>query len=122
MALAPKTSKDRKVLASIDIGSQAVQMLVASFSPDGKMEPINEYVAATHLGQGLPQTGELAQENMERTVAAAKEMQDIALKEGVSSIFVTTCSAIRDARNRSSFLLLCNQQLNIYPQLLSGKD
>ena len=111
-----------KVMASIDIGSQAVQMLVARCYPDGHMEPINEYVAATHLAAGLHESGELSEDSMSNTIKAAKEMQEIATQEGSSTIFLTTCSAIREASNKSRFLLMCNQKLNIYPQLLSGKD
>jgi len=111
-----------KIMASIDIGSHAVQMLLAKASPGGAIDPINEYVAITRLAESLQQTGQLDEKSMNCTIQAAKEMQDIAMKEGAQSLIVTAGSVIREAANRSKFLLMCHQQLNIYPQLLSGKD
>ncbi len=111
-----------KIMASIDIGSHAVQMLLAKACADGRIEPVNEYVAVTRLGESLPETGLLSEKAMASTIQAAKEMQDIAMKEGAQGLIVTAGCIIREASNRSKFLLMCHQQLNIYPQLLSGKD
>ncbi len=111
-----------KIMASIDIGSQSVQMLLARFRADGRLEPINEFVANTKLCESLSPDGAFSEAAMNNTVQAAKEMQDIAMKEGAVGLIVTARSAIREASNRSAFLLLCHQRLNIYPQLLSGKD
>lgn len=111
-----------KLMASIDIGSQSVQMLLARIRADGKLELINEFVATTRLCDSMNPEGAFSEEAMDKTITAAREMQDIAMKEGASALIVTARSAIREASNRSAFLLQCHQRLNVYPQLLSGKD
>jgi exopolyphosphatase/guanosine-5'-triphosphate,3'-diphosphate pyrophosphatase len=90
--------------------------------PDGECEYLNEYVAVTKLGKNLYYDGMLSDETITSTVNAALEMQSIALKEGAQNLIVTASSVVRDASNRSKFLLKCNQALNIYPQVLSGKE
>lgn len=97
-------------------------LLVAKCLPDGLIEPINEYVATTKLAENLAVDGTLSDAAMDNTIKAALEMQSIAMKEGAQNLIVTASSIIRNAKNRSSFLLKCNQCLNIYPQVLSSKE
>lgn len=111
-----------KVIAALDIGPHSVLMLLAKCVKGGGIVPINEYVAVTRLAEGLPEAGALSDEGIAKTVQAAKEMQSIAMKEGADSLIVTAGSSIREAENRSKFLLKCHQSLGIYPQLLSAKD
>lgn len=111
-----------KILASLDIGTNTVLMLIAKCGPDGVVVPMNEYVATTRLGEGTSTSGALAVESVERTIEAAAEMKRLADGEGVEHLIVTATSAVRDAPNRSEFLVKFHQRLKIYPQVLSGRE
>ena len=111
-----------RIAAVLDIGPAAVMLLVARCLQDGNIEPINEYVAVTELARNVSVDGMLSETAIENTIKAALEMQSIAMKEGAQNLIVTASSMIRTAKNRSAFLLKCNQSLNIYPQVLSNKE
>jgi exopolyphosphatase/guanosine-5'-triphosphate,3'-diphosphate pyrophosphatase len=111
-----------KIIAALDIGSTAVLLLVVKCLEDGSLELVNEYVAVTRLGENLYKTGVLAEDAMEKTVKAALEMQSIAMSDGAQNLIVSASSIIRDAENRSRFLLKCHQKLSVYPQVLSCKE
>ena len=115
-------STKERIAAALDIGPTAVMLLVAKCLPDGVLEPINEYVAATKLAENIFPDGTLSESAIENTIKAASEMQAIAMKEGAQNLIVTASSIIRTTKNRSLFLLKCNQALNIYPQVLSSKE
>jgi exopolyphosphatase/guanosine-5'-triphosphate,3'-diphosphate pyrophosphatase len=111
-----------KIVAVLDIGPDAVLLLIARYSSDGKIETVNEYMAITKLCEKLSRTGVLLEEAINRTVTAAKEMQAIAFKEGAQNLIVTASSIVRNSDNKSKFLVKCFQGLKIYPQVLSGKE
>ncbi|OGV55897.1 MAG: hypothetical protein A2X49_07890 [Lentisphaerae bacterium GWF2_52_8] len=109
-----------KILGALDLGPQAVQLLLLKYTQDDKFETVGEFVAVTRLCDGLSHTNSLSESAIERSVQAAVEMRTIAIKEGVDDLIVTANSAIREANNRSKFLVKCHLALNIYPQLLNG--
>ena len=111
-----------KVLAVLDIGSNSIVLLVAKCYPNGTIEPLNEVFATTRLGKGISHTGILSEEAIKYTLDVSKEMQDIAMSEGAEELIITATSAVRNARNKSEFLVKCHQKLNVFPQVLSGKE
>jgi exopolyphosphatase/guanosine-5'-triphosphate,3'-diphosphate pyrophosphatase len=113
-------SKEKNI-AAIDLGSHSVIMLVARCS-EGKTVPINEYFAVTRLGEKSSASRMLSQDAMDRTIKAAVEMQEYARQDAVFHTIVTATSAVRNADNKSKFLVKCHQQLKIYPQVLSGRE
>jgi exopolyphosphatase/guanosine-5'-triphosphate,3'-diphosphate pyrophosphatase len=111
-----------KKIAVLEIGSSSVLLLLAEYKGNGSVEIIDEYVAICRLCENLFETGQLSEAAMDRTIAASQEMQIIAMKEGVRNLIVTATSSLRFADNRSKFLVKCHQALDIYPQVLSGKE
>jgi len=111
----------KKIIASLDIGSNSLILLIASCDAEN-INPINEVFAICRLGENVNQTGRLAEAPMQRTLDAIAELQKIADKEKVEEMIVTATSAVRDAENRSEFLVRCHQHLDIYPQVLSGRE
>jgi len=111
-----------KILAVLDIGSNSIVLLVAKCNSNGTIEPINEVFAVTRLGKGITHTGVLSEEAIKYTLDVSKEMQDIAMNEGAEDLIITATSAVRNAKNKSEFLVKCHQRLNVFPQVLSGKE
>jgi exopolyphosphatase/guanosine-5'-triphosphate,3'-diphosphate pyrophosphatase len=117
-----KNMAKEKILAVLDIGSNSTVLLVAKCHPNGHIEPINEVFAITRLGKGISHTGVLSEEAIKFTLDVSKEMQSIAMNEGAEDLIITATSAVRNAKNKSEFLVKCHQKLNIFPQVLSGKE
>ena len=110
------------LISILDIGTNSVIMLLAKCSKTGEFSSLTEYIATTMLGENLSNGDDLSEVAMERTVAAISEMVDISKREKVDDLIVITSSVVRNATNRSSFLLECHRLLDIYPQVLSGKE
>lgn len=110
-----------KLMGALDIGSNSLILLIARCSATG-IEPVNEMYAICRLGEQVNRTGVLSETAMERTLEAIAEMKRIADQEGVEELLVTATSAVRDAANRSEFLVRCREKLNVFPQVLSGRE
>jgi len=110
-----------RLLGALDIGTNSLILLVARCSSSG-IEPVNEVYAICRLGEQVNRTGLLSEEAMTRTLAALGEMRRIAERDGVEELLVTATSAVRDAANRSEFLVRCHEVLGVFPQVLSGRE
>jgi exopolyphosphatase/guanosine-5'-triphosphate,3'-diphosphate pyrophosphatase len=110
-----------KLVGALDIGSNSLILLIARCSAAG-IEPVNEMYAICRLGEQVNRTGVLSKAAMDRTLQAVAEMKQIADQEGVETLLVTATSAVRDAANRSEFLVRCRETLNVFPQVLSGRE
>ncbi len=108
--------------AVIDIGSNSIIMLVAKCKPGGEIEPEGEIYAVTRLGEGVHKTGNLSEDAAAHTLEVLKEMKLLAEKEQVDQFIVTASSAVRNAVNKSDFLVKCYECLEIFPQVLSKKE
>lgn len=113
---------NEKIISAIDLGTNSVLMLIAKCNGSKSIKPINEYIANTQLGEQASATNLLTSQAIDRTLAAVGEMQKIAFNEGTEHLIVTATSAVRNAENKTRFLVKCHQQLKIYPQVLSGKE
>ncbi len=110
-----------KIISVIDIGSNSVVLLTARCH-NRTIDPINEVYANTGLGEGVTRDGMLSAEAMRRTISVLREMKAISEREGSEDLIVTAASAVRNALNKSEFLVKCHTELNIFPQVLNGKE
>jgi len=116
------SSKSARKIATIDIGSNSIVLLIAQTSPDGSIEFLDEHYALTKLGKDVKTKRLLSDDAIDHTIAAVKELKSLAMEEGVDDIIITTSSAVRMADNRNRFLVKCYKELEIFPQVLSGKE
>ena len=115
------SGKGRKI-ATIDIGSNSIVMLIALCFPDGTIDFLEEHYALTKLGKDVKTKRILSDDAIDHTIAAVKELKSLALECGVDDIMITASSAVRMAENRNRFLVKCYKELEIFPQVLSGRE
>ena len=84
-------------VATVDIGTNTVLLLVAERGSDGQLAPVAEHATITRLGQGVDQTRTLAPEAVERTKTCLDRYADIVAELGASRVAVVGTSAMRDA-------------------------
>ncbi len=111
-----------RIIASLDIGTNSVILLIQEYNNTKRIKFINEFIATTRLGENLSVNGLLENKSIERTNDAIAEMTKIVEMENVQELIVTATSAVRDAKNKTSFLLQCNQKFNIFPHGLGGLE
>ena len=89
-------------LASIDIGTNTLRLLVASPAIAGDaidLLALDSRTATVRLGYGVERTGQIEPERLARAVATVEEFRQIALGHGATTIFLAATSAVRDASN-----------------------
>ena len=111
-------------VAAIDCGTNSIKLLISSFDPDGTSEVVLRESRVVRLGQGVDETGMLADEALERTFAAVDEIAAIIRSQGIPPERVRFCatSATRDASNAAVFREGVRRRLGVEPEVLSGEE
>ncbi len=113
-------------VATIDIGTNTVLLLIAEVTEDGRLVPIVDRAEITRLGQGVDRTRTLAPEAIERTLACLSQYASEIAKSGASRVDAVGTSAMRDAAGRgkgkSGFIELASEILGTEPRVVSGDE
>jgi exopolyphosphatase/guanosine-5'-triphosphate,3'-diphosphate pyrophosphatase len=99
----PPVEGERR-MAVIDIGSNAVRLLVADVGPKGQLRRVARDRVEPRLASGLLAGGVLDATAMEGAVAAIAEMVGRAYVAGAASVDIVATSAVREARNGRAFV------------------
>ena len=110
-----------KRLASIDIGTNTILLLIAEVEGE-KIKPLFEMETVVRLGEGVHKRGILANEAMHRGIQTLSHYLKRCQAMGVGKIFAVGTSALRDAKNSREFLRLVNEKLNLSIKVISGEQ
>jgi exopolyphosphatase / guanosine-5'-triphosphate,3'-diphosphate pyrophosphatase len=86
-------------LATIDLGSNTVRLLVAEVTGRGRWRVVDADQRVTRLGEGLAASGRLGEAPAARTAAAVSEYVARARRGGAARIAIVATSAVREAAN-----------------------
>ncbi len=111
-------------VAAIDCGTNSIKLLIMRVGSDGASEVILRDSRVVRLGQGIDETGMLAEEALVRTFAAVEEFAGVIGSHGVPPALTRFCatSATRDASNAAVFTEGVRRRLGVTPQVLSGAE
>ena len=84
-------------LASVDIGTNSVLLLVAQRQDDDSLSRLHEECVITRLGQDVVRSGRLAPEAVERTLAALGSFAVTMEQLGVTRRGAVGTAVLRDA-------------------------
>jgi exopolyphosphatase/guanosine-5'-triphosphate,3'-diphosphate pyrophosphatase len=107
-------------VASLDIGTNSVLLLVAERDQQGTIRPLLERATITRLGEGVDRTRELSAAASERTLACLREYAADLARLGVDHVAAVGTSALRDARGGAEFTALAESVLGVAPEIISG--
>lgn len=124
LELRPDEDRDGAIkrLASIDIGSNSIRMIVADVSPDGRIRIVDEMKSAPRLGSGVDREGVLSEQAMRHAVESLARMSTLAKRHGASRIDAVATSAVRDAVNARGFLDNIRRECGLRVRVLEGAD
>ncbi|MGO8990449.1 MAG: Ppx/GppA family phosphatase [bacterium] len=111
----------RKRLASIDIGTNTILLLVAEVEGE-KIKPLFEMETVARLGEGVQESGILTKEAMNRGIETLSQYWERCRAMKVQKIFAVGTSALREAKNSAEFLRLVKEKLNISIEVISGEE
>jgi exopolyphosphatase / guanosine-5'-triphosphate,3'-diphosphate pyrophosphatase len=104
--------------ASIDIGTNAVLLLLMERSGEGLKEIIDRS-RITRLGQGLIASGRLSPTAMERTAGVLEEYRALIDSYGATVVSCYGTSALREAANRDEFIRMIRERTGIEVKVFS---
>jgi len=108
--------------AVIDVGTNSVKFHVGERAADGTWTTVVDRAEITRLGEGLGDTGEIAPEAIERTVATIAGMADTARGLGATAIVAVGTSWRRNARNASDASEAVRDRVGFPIEVISGKE
>ena len=108
-------------VAVVDIGSNSTRLLVADVD-GGAVHELARQTRITRLGQGVDETGQLADEAIGRVVAALADYRAEIDRLGAERVTAVATSAVRDAANGDQFRALVKHRFGFEPQTLSGDE
>ncbi|WP_309106193.1 Ppx/GppA phosphatase family protein [Arthrobacter sp.] len=112
-------------VAAVDCGTNSIRLLIADAARRDGTFALNDVVRemrVVRLGQGVDATGELAQEALDRTFAAAADYASMIRDQGASRVRFVATSATRDAANRQVFVDGIRELLGVEPEVISGDE
>ncbi|WP_024366158.1 Ppx/GppA phosphatase family protein [Arthrobacter sp. TB 26] len=112
-------------VAAVDCGTNSIRLLIADVETDGAVPRLKDVVRemrVVRLGQGVDATGELAQEALDRTFAAAADYAGQIRHHAASRVRFVATSATRDARNRQVFVDGIRELLGVEPEVITGDN
>jgi exopolyphosphatase/guanosine-5'-triphosphate,3'-diphosphate pyrophosphatase len=109
------------ILAGIDIGTNAIRLLVTDTSETTHRE-LYSGRTITRLGQELDRTGRLTPEAQERSLKAIEAFTPVIKRYSVDLIAAVGTSALRNAVNASEFVTAVRKRTGIEVTVITGDD
>src|SRR6266700_1621605 len=109
-------------LATIDIGTNSVHMIVVQVRPDLSFEVIDREKEMVRLGAGGLDGRALTPEAMHTALQVLSKFRRLAESHKVDHVIAVATSATREAENGGEFLQTVTQQTGIRPRVISGTE
>ena len=93
-----------KTVAAIDVGANALRMVIAEVLPDGRIEVLERLQRAVRLGQDTFRRGRLGAASMRAAVAILRDYQELLKLYQVERVRAVATSAARESSNADTFL------------------
>jgi exopolyphosphatase/guanosine-5'-triphosphate,3'-diphosphate pyrophosphatase len=109
-------------IATIDIGTNSIHMIVVRVRADLSFEVIDREKAMVRLGAGGLDGRALTEDAMTAALQALSRFRRIAESHGVEQIVAAATSATREARNGGEFLTRVRHETGIRPRVITGPE
>ena len=93
-----------KTVAAIDVGANALRMVIAEVLPDGRIEVLERLQRAVRLGQDAFRRGRLGAASMRSAVAILRDYAGLLKLYRVERVRAVATSAARESSNSDTFL------------------
>lgn len=109
-------------LASIDIGSNSVHMIVVRPNGAHSFEVLDRVKDMVFLGRAVFEEGRLTEEAFAVGLATLQRYAKLAQRHGVDDVLAVATSAVREAENGGEFLYALSESTGINAQVISGAE
>lgn len=118
-----KTDKKIKhrLLAAIDIGSNAIRIVVADHH-QYQIRVLKKFRFAIRLGADVFTNGKISEKNLKLSARTFKKFSELALKNHIHEIRAVGTSALREAKNSKAFIDLIYNKSGIKIEIIDGVE
>ena len=109
-------------VATIDIGTNTIRLLIAEAHADGSYQLIDDERVVSRLGKGTSVDRALDPVVMTNAAEAVAHMAEIARGYRVEHLRAVATCAVREAPNQAEFLQLVRDQAGIEVEVISGTE
>ena len=113
---------DSTRIAVADLGTNSTRLLVATVTPDGRIDPLERRTQVTRLGDGVDASGRLADDAMQRVIDVLADYRAIAADLGASRSLAVATSAVRDSDNGAEFRDRVRAESGFELEIISGDE
>ncbi len=115
---------DPRVVATIDIGSNSIKLLVARLDPEDPdhYDEVLREKEMVRLAQETLTTGVLSEEAMADGVDCVKRYAALARAAGASRITAVATCAVREAENGADLIRRVRRETGVRPAVISGEE
>ena len=111
-----------KKIASIDIGSNTVRLLILDTSGNKNYKLLVSKRNITRLGENMDSEGKLIEKRIVATLKVLAEFKKTCLENGNPPIFAVATSAVREASNGQEFVRLAKTEADIDIKVISWEE
>jgi exopolyphosphatase / guanosine-5'-triphosphate,3'-diphosphate pyrophosphatase len=108
-------------LATLDVGTNTVLMLIAERRATGAVHAIAEMARITRLGRGVDSSGRLDPDSAAFTLAAIVEFAQKARALGVEQIVGVATAALRDVKDGADFIAQVKARAGVDLEIVTGE-
>lgn len=108
-------------LATIDIGTHSVLLLILKKQASGKLNKLADEATLTRIGEGLGTADRFGIAGMERTLAVLKHYRGLCDRHGAVKILAVGTAAFRKAQNAGEFVQRVGKECGIPIEIISGE-
>jgi exopolyphosphatase/guanosine-5'-triphosphate,3'-diphosphate pyrophosphatase len=109
-------------IASIDIGSNTVRLLILEAAADHPLKAIDSHRAITRLGEAMDTEKRLLEERMRATLDVLSRFHAICQAHGNVPIHAVATSAVREAANRDEFLRRAREEAGVAVEVIPWEE
>ena len=111
-----------KVVGFVDIGTNAVRLLVVRINPNFSYTTISQEKEVVRLGEEEFKDNLLKPYAMERAIFVCGKFVELARTYGATEIIAVGTSAIREASNKEEFLQKLRDETGLTVKVISGEE
>lgn len=110
------------VLGAIDVGSNAVRLKLVRLAADGAFDLLHQERDPVRPGEGIWQTGHMADAVVDRLVAALGRYADLCRTHRARHVRAVATSAVREAKNRNAVVERVREECGLELEIISGRE
>jgi exopolyphosphatase/guanosine-5'-triphosphate,3'-diphosphate pyrophosphatase len=109
-------------IASIDIGTNTILLLIADVAEDGTMTVLRDEQIIARLGKGVDAHRRITAETFTRVLGFLQRLKATAEANGATRVVAAGTSSLRDATNGAEFVRNVKSKIGLEIGVLSGQE